>query len=52
MLLIGADEADELPVAVEDGPQAGTLSDRGLAAAAGHGEGEEPTVEDGLLGLG
>ena len=52
VLLIGADEADEFAVPVEDRPQAGAFSDRGLAAAARHGEREQAALQDGLLDLG
>ncbi len=49
--LVRADQADELPRAGQDGPEAGGLAEGGLAAAARHGQGEEPALEDGLLDL-
>ncbi len=49
--LVRADQADELPRAGQDRPKTCGLAEGGLAAAARHGQGEEPALEDGLLDL-
>ena len=51
MPFVGADQADELAVAVEHGPDAGALADRRLAAAARHGHREQSAAQHGLLDL-
>jgi hypothetical protein len=48
----GPDEADEPPVCVHDGPDAGDLGQRSLPAAARHGLGELATMKDRRLDLG
>ena len=52
VLFAGPDQGDELPVPEEDGPEAGALGDRRLAAPAGHGHREQAAVQHGLLDLG
>lgn len=50
--IVAADEADEVAVAVERGPDAGTLADAHLATTTRHGHRKHSAVEYGLLDLG
>jgi hypothetical protein len=50
--LIRADQHDELPVAVEQCPQARPLTERGLAAASRHGEREQLAAKHRAFDLG
>ena len=49
VLLVAADECHELPVPVEERPEAGRLAEARLSRAAGHRHREEPALEDGVL---
>ena len=50
--LIGADQRDELPVTVQQRPEACPLAEGGLAGAARHGEGEQLAAKHRRFDLG
>ena len=49
---VTADQAHELAMTVEDGPDASTLTDRRLPAASGHRHGKQPAMDHCLFDLG
>ena len=52
MPFIGADQTNELAMAVQDGPDPGALADRRLAGTTRHGHRKQAAPQHGLLDLG